>query len=95
MPWAEHSQQEWGSDKSRQPRLFALGSCSWCRKRSYFQHSPAGSSQPHCDLGQGEGAGENRLAKIPSKTWGEGTAGSPRLSSSRDTEMSICSPKNG
>lgn len=60
-----------GSDKSRRPRLFALGSRWWRRKRS-ISSSPAGSSQPRHDLGRGEGAGESCLGESPSKAQGPG-----------------------
>lgn len=60
-----------GSDKSRRPRLFALGSRWWRRKRS-ISSSPAGSSQPRHDLGRGEGAGESCLRESPSKAQGAG-----------------------
>jgi len=45
----------------------------------YFQCSPVGSSQPRCDLGRGEGDGENRLAANPSETRGEGERSQPSL----------------
>lgn len=86
-----------GSDKNQQPAapIVCLRKSFVAQEALYFQRSPAGSSQPRCDLGRGEGAGQNRLAEKPSKTRGEGDRLQRSFSSNRGTETCFRSPKNG
>lgn len=84
-----------GSDKSRRPRLFALGSRWWRRKRSISSARPPAAPSPAATLAEARVPGKAALGRAPARHRGQGTSLPSLFSSTPSPETSFCSPRSG